>query len=164
MLSIVSVLSMLHLGELHLGLHEQLHPLDLEIFDEFHALLLQQHELLEFRTLDPLVDLAELQNGSRELLEGAIVDVVNVVVIVVIVVADVVQELLLLKRIALAVAGHVEAIGVAIGRVGGLVGFGRGRIRGHCHVEVLMVAVNGDWGYHGHVGGLIGWALKGFGA
>lgn len=131
MLSIVSVLAMLHLGELHLGLHEQLHPLDLKISDEFHALLLQKHELLELRTLDPLVDLTELQNGSRELLEGAtVVDVVNVVVIV----ADIVQELLLLKRIALPVAGHVEAIGVAIGRVGGLVGFGRGRVRGHSHV------------------------------
>lgn len=165
MLSIVSMFPMLHLGKLHLSLHEQLHPLDLEISDEFHALLLQKHELLEFRTLDPLVDLAKLENGSCELLEGAaVVDVAVEVVVVVVVVADVVQELLLLERIALAVAGHVEAVGVAIGRVGGLIGFGRGRVRGHGHVEVLVVAINSDWGHHGHVGGLVGWALKGLGA
>jgi len=161
MLSIVSVLPMLHLGELHLCLHEQMHSLDLDISDEFHALLLEKHELLEFRTLDPLVDLAELENGSSELLEGA---AAIVIVDVVVVVADVVQEFLLLERIALAVAGHVQAVRVAISRVRGLVGFGRGRVRGHGHVEVLVVAVNGNWRHHGHVRGLVGWPLKGLGA
>lgn len=108
MLSIVSVLPMLHLGELHLCLHEKMHPLDLDISDEFHALLLEKHELLEFRTLDPLVDLAELENGSSELLEGA---AAIVIVDVVIVVADVVQELLLLERMLLPLPAMSRPLG-----------------------------------------------------
>ena len=64
--------SVLHFGNLDLRLHEELHPLHLQVPHELHALLLQFHHLLLFLLLDPVIDLPKLHNRLRQFPHGAL--------------------------------------------------------------------------------------------
>lgn len=55
------------LGELHLRLHEEMHPLPLDLHREFHPLSLHLHRLLYHPALHPLIHLPKPQNCLREL-------------------------------------------------------------------------------------------------
>lgn len=49
-----------------MSVHEHIHSLKLKVLSELHPLPLQLHHLLLLRTLDPLVDLPELQYRPRQ--------------------------------------------------------------------------------------------------
>lgn len=111
MFGVIPLLSMFHLGKLELRLYEELHSLNLHLPHEFHPLLLQIDEVLQLGSLDPLINFPELNNSPRELLKRV----------------RVFRKPALLKALA-AIDGHVDAVVVAVSRIGGFIGLGGGRI------------------------------------